>query len=51
MKLRRRKFLRLAAGVAAFPAILRNASAQTYPTRPVHIIVGFSAGGPTDEAR
>ena len=48
MKLRRRKFLRLAAGVAAFPAILRNASAQTYPTRPVHIIVGFSAGGPTD---
>jgi tripartite-type tricarboxylate transporter receptor subunit TctC len=48
MKLRRRNFLRLAAGVAAFPAILRNASAQTYPTRPVHIIVGFSAGGPTD---
>ena len=48
MKLRRRKFLRLAAGMAAFPAILRNARAQTYPTRPVHIIVGFSAGGPTD---
>jgi tripartite-type tricarboxylate transporter receptor subunit TctC len=48
MKLGRRRFLRLAAGVAAFPAILQNASAQTYPTRPVHIIVGFSAGGPTD---
>ena len=48
MKLRRRRFLRLAAGVAAFPAILRNASAQTYPTRPVRIIVGFAAGGPTD---
>jgi len=48
MKLRRRRFLRLAAGVAAFPAILQSASAQTYPTRPVHIIVGFSAGGPTD---
>lgn len=48
MKLRRRRFLRLAAGAAAFPAILRNASAQTYPTRPVRIIVGFAAGGPTD---
>lgn len=48
MKLRRRRFLRLAAGVAAFPAILRNATAQTYPTRPVRIIVGFAAGGPTD---
>lgn len=48
MKLRRRRFLRLAAGVAALPAILQSASAQTYPTRPVHIIVGYSAGGPTD---
>ena len=41
-------FAFLAAGAAAFPAILRNASAQTYPTRPVRIIVGFAAGGPTD---
>jgi tripartite-type tricarboxylate transporter receptor subunit TctC len=52
MKLRRRMFLRLAAGAAAFPgvlpAVLRGASAQTYPTRPVRIIVGFAAGGPTD---
>jgi tripartite-type tricarboxylate transporter receptor subunit TctC len=52
MKLRRRRFLRLATGAAIFPAVLpavfRSAKAQTYPTRPVRIIVGFSAGGPTD---
>src|SRR3981189_892172 len=48
MKLPRRKFLHLAAGAAALPALSRFAWAQTYPTRPVHIIVGFSAGGPTD---
>ena len=45
MKLPRRKFLHLAAGAAALPAISRVAWAQTYPTRPVHIIVGFPAGG------
>jgi tripartite-type tricarboxylate transporter receptor subunit TctC len=48
MKLPRRKFLHLAAGAAALPALSRFAWAQTYPTRPVHIIVGFSAGGTTD---
>jgi tripartite-type tricarboxylate transporter receptor subunit TctC len=41
-------FLHLAAGAAAFPVAMRFAKAQAYPTRPVHIIVGFSAGGPTD---
>jgi tripartite-type tricarboxylate transporter receptor subunit TctC len=48
MKHPRRKFLHLAAGAAALPALSRFAWAQTYPTRPVHIIVGFSAGGTTD---
>jgi tripartite-type tricarboxylate transporter receptor subunit TctC len=48
MKLPRRTFLHLAAGAAALPAVSRIASAQTYPTRPVHLIVGFAAGGPND---
>jgi tripartite-type tricarboxylate transporter receptor subunit TctC len=45
MKLARRKFLLLAAGVAALPAIPRTASALDYPIRPVHIIVGYPPGG------
>jgi tripartite-type tricarboxylate transporter receptor subunit TctC len=48
MKLLRRKFLQLAAGAAAQPAVARNAGAQAYPTRPVRIVVGFSAGGAAD---
>src|SRR5215510_10592620 len=48
MKLPRRKFLHLAAGAAALPAVSRIARAQGYPTRPVRIIVGFVAGGPND---
>ena len=48
MKLPRRQFLHLAAGAAALPAVSRVARAQTYPTRPVRIIVGFPAGGATD---
>jgi len=48
MKLPRRKFLRLAAGAAALPALPRVASALDYPTRPVHLLVGFAAGGPLD---
>ena len=36
MKLPRRKFLHLAAGAAALPAISRIAFAETYPSRPVH---------------
>jgi tripartite-type tricarboxylate transporter receptor subunit TctC len=46
----RRRFLTLAAGAAALPAVSRIARAQTYPTRPVRIIVGFAAGGFTDVA-
>src|SRR6267154_4874519 len=48
MKLRRRQFLHLAAGAAALPPVSRIARAQTYPTRPVHLICGFAAGGPND---
>ena len=48
MKLPRRKFLHLAAGAAALPALSRIASAQTYPTRPVRLVVGFAAGQAID---
>jgi tripartite-type tricarboxylate transporter receptor subunit TctC len=44
----RRQFLRLAAGAAALPAVSRIACAQTYPSRPVRILVGFTAGGAFD---
>src|SRR5262249_19066924 len=44
----RRNFLHLAAGAAALPTFSRMARAQSYPTRPVRIIVGFDAGGPND---
>src|SRR5262245_60932054 len=47
-KLPRRKFLRLAAGAAALPAVSRIARAQAYPSRPVHVIVGFPPGGTAD---
>jgi tripartite-type tricarboxylate transporter receptor subunit TctC len=50
MKLPRRRFLHLAAGAAALPAMPRVASALDYPTRPARIIVGYAAAGPTDIA-
>ena len=48
MKLPRRKFLHLAVGATALPAVSRIARAQTYPTRPVTLIVPWPAGGPSD---
>src|SRR5262245_6542112 len=50
MKLSRRKFLHLAGGGAALPAVSQVARAQTYPSRPVRILVGFAPGGVADIA-
>jgi len=47
-RIERRRFLHLAAGAAALPAMARLARAQAYPTRPVRILVGFVAGGAFD---
>jgi tripartite-type tricarboxylate transporter receptor subunit TctC len=44
----RRQFLHLAAGAAALPAVSRIAQAQTYPSRPVRILVGFPPGSAPD---
>jgi tripartite-type tricarboxylate transporter receptor subunit TctC len=48
MKLPRRRFLHLAASAAALPAVSQIARAQSYPTRPVHLLVGYAAGGVND---
>ena len=44
----RRQFLRLAVGAAALPAVSCNPEAQSYPSRPITMIVPFPAGGGTD---
>jgi tripartite-type tricarboxylate transporter receptor subunit TctC len=44
----RRQFLHFAVGAAALPAVSRNASGQAYPSRPVHLILSTTPGGPAD---
>src|SRR5262249_61549664 len=48
MTLPRRRFLRLGAGAAALPALSRFAWSEAYPSRPVHLIVGFAPGSGID---
>jgi tripartite-type tricarboxylate transporter receptor subunit TctC len=48
MTLPRRRFLKIAANAVALPALLRGACADTYPSRPVHLLVGFPPGGAAD---
>jgi tripartite-type tricarboxylate transporter receptor subunit TctC len=48
VKLARRRFLKLAAGATALPALSRLAFAQAYPSQPIKIIVGFAAGSGSD---
>jgi tripartite-type tricarboxylate transporter receptor subunit TctC len=48
MKFSRRQLLHRAAGAAVLPTLSRRARAQVYPSRPIRLIVGFPAGGPTD---
>jgi tripartite-type tricarboxylate transporter receptor subunit TctC len=48
MTFHRRRFLHLAGGAAALPALSRSASAETWPARPVRIVVGFPAGNAPD---
>jgi tripartite-type tricarboxylate transporter receptor subunit TctC len=48
MLLRRRDFLHLVAGITATSFLPRSAAAQSYPARPVHVLVGFAAGSASD---
>lgn len=48
MRLPRRRFLHLAVGAAALPALSRTTRAQTYPSRPITIVIPYPAGGSTD---
>jgi tripartite-type tricarboxylate transporter receptor subunit TctC len=48
MKLPRRRFLHLAAGAVALPAVSRMARAETYPSKPVRFIIGYTPGGSAD---
>jgi tripartite-type tricarboxylate transporter receptor subunit TctC len=48
MKIPRRRFLQMAASAAALPAVAPIAQAQSYPSRPVHLIIGYTPGGSAD---
>ena len=48
MNIQRRRFLQLSALAAALPATSRLARAEAYPSHPVHIVLGFAAGGASD---
>src|SRR3954464_5197984 len=48
MKFPRRQFLHLAGGAALLPALSKPASAQTYPARPIRLIIGYTPGGSAD---
>ncbi|MGB7021604.1 MAG: tripartite tricarboxylate transporter substrate binding protein, partial [Xanthobacteraceae bacterium] len=49
MILPRRKFLHLAAGTAALPSLTCLAAAQdAYPSRPIHVVIGFTPGAAAD---
>ena len=48
MRFSRRRFLRLAAGVALLPAVAKTTRAQSYPARPVRLIIGYTPGGSAD---
>lgn len=48
MRQTRRSFLKYAAGGMALPFVMRQAWAETYPARPVHIVLGFPPGGSSD---
>src|SRR5215212_4533981 len=48
MKFARRQFLGLAAGAVVLPALSKLASAQTYPARPIRLVIGYTPGGSAD---
>jgi tripartite-type tricarboxylate transporter receptor subunit TctC len=48
MKFPRRRFLHLAASAVALPAFIRSSRADSYPARPIHLLVGFPPGGTAD---